>query len=243
VSSPLTFDVVRVFTTPDGRLGNGLAIIDASSATAGREQALAERLGLSETVFVGDRANGVASIRIFTPAVELPFAGHPTVGTAWWLHSQGTPVDTLRVTAGDVRVRVDGEVIWIRAKGAWAAAFEWHVLDSADQVAATDPASFPDGYHYVYAWTDEPAGHVRSRMFAPAYAIAEDQATGAAAARLTWELGRDLTITQGLGSQLFTHRLDSEWVEVGGRTCFDRTVEVTDDRQPPEAKGTGSIRE
>jgi predicted PhzF superfamily epimerase YddE/YHI9 len=226
VTSDLAFDVVRVFTTRDGRLGNELAVIESSTATAGREQVLAAELGFSETVFVDDVAGGVATLRIFTPVAELPFAGHPTVGTAWWLANRGAPVTVLRVPAGDVRVQTRDEVTWVRALGTWPGAFEWHVLGSVSEVDALDPAEFIAGIHYAYAWIDEPAGHLRSRMFSPAYGIVEDQATGAAALRLSWELGRDLTITQGLGSQLFTHRLDGDLVEVGGRTRFDRTIRV-----------------
>ena len=52
---------------------------------------VAAELGFSETVFVEDRESG--RIRIFTPGLELPFAGHPTVGTAWLLAETGTPVE------------------------------------------------------------------------------------------------------------------------------------------------------
>jgi PhzF family phenazine biosynthesis protein len=79
--------VVRVFADADGRHGNELGIVLASERTDGREPAIARALGFSETVFVDAvDAPGAdplgASIRILTPARELPFAGHPTVGTA-----------------------------------------------------------------------------------------------------------------------------------------------------------------
>ena len=71
--------------------------------------------------------------------------------------------------------------------------------------------------HYVWAWLDEPARRVRARMFAPAFGIREDEATGSAAMRLTAELGRDLEIVQGEGSLLHTHvRYLGQQVEVGG---------------------------
>ena len=56
----------------------------------------------------------------------------------------------------------------------------------------------------MWAWMDEDRGQVRSRMFAPALGIVEDEATGAAAVRLTARLQRDLDITQGLGSRIST---------------------------------------
>jgi len=225
MNSPVSVDVVRVFTAPDGRFGNELGIVASSQRTTGREQALAAALGFSETVFVDRVDAGVATMRIFSPRVELPFAGHPSVGTAWWLHHRGTPVTTLRVPAGDVPVRVDGDLTWIRGRAEWTSVFQWRVLDSVEALDALEPAGFTGAHLYPYTWTDEPAGRLRSRMFSPAFGIVEDQATGAAAIRLSHELDRDLAITQGRGSQLFTHRLADDWVEVGGRTALDRTME------------------
>ena len=78
------FHTLDVFT--DRPLsGNPLAVVhDAEGLDAGRMQAIAREFNLSETVFVfapRDPVNS-ARIRIFTPSRELPFAGHPTVGTA-----------------------------------------------------------------------------------------------------------------------------------------------------------------
>ena len=47
-------------------------------------------------------------IQIYTPEVELPFAGHPSVGTAWLLRREGFEIDALRPPAGEVPVRYDG---------------------------------------------------------------------------------------------------------------------------------------
>jgi predicted PhzF superfamily epimerase YddE/YHI9 len=180
-------------------------------------------------VFLGHGAGAdgeVAAMRIFTPAAELTFAGHPSVGTAWFLARRGVPVRTLRVPAGEVEVRVDGDLTWISARPDWAPDFNWSTVDTAAELAALDPGSFTDGQHYVYVWLDEAAGTVASRMFAPAMGIAEDQATGAAAIRLTQRLDRDLTIVQGDGSRLHTHRRPDGRVEVGGRTRFDRSLTI-----------------
>lgn len=225
--------VVRVFTTEEGDLGNALGIVDSSDASRGHEQEIATRLGFSETVFVEPREvepreSGAerARLRIFTPARELPFAGHPSVGTAWWLREQGTPVAALDVPAGEVAVRYDGDVAWITGRAAWAPEFAWQKLDTEDEVAALDQATFTEGHHYAYAWTDEAAGSLRSRMFAPDMGVAEDEATGAAAVRLTGVLGRDLDITQGQGSRIRTRRLEGDLIEVGGRVVRDADVSV-----------------
>ncbi|MGE0700066.1 MAG: PhzF family phenazine biosynthesis protein [Hyphomicrobiaceae bacterium] len=79
----LKFHTLDVFTT--SRFGgNPLAVVHDADALDGKAmQAVAREFNLSETVFVLKPANGAhsARIRIFTPMAELPFAGHPTVGT------------------------------------------------------------------------------------------------------------------------------------------------------------------
>lgn len=77
------FRILDVFT--DRPLtGNQLAVFeDAGSIPEGLLQPLAQEIGFSETVFVyPPQGEGTARIRIFTPRHELPFAGHPTLGTA-----------------------------------------------------------------------------------------------------------------------------------------------------------------
>lgn len=78
------YTLLHVFTKrADG--GNPLAVItDVDGLDDAAMQIIAHRIGLSETVFVFPPTNPAhtAAIRIFTPASELPFAGHPTVGTA-----------------------------------------------------------------------------------------------------------------------------------------------------------------
>ena len=88
--TPIDVAVVRVFTDDAGRFGNLLGIVDGS-LSARRPAGIAARIGFSETVFVDD-ARSRGHLRIFTPAIELPFAGHPTVGTAWWLRRHGYDV-------------------------------------------------------------------------------------------------------------------------------------------------------
>ncbi len=82
--------IVDVFTS-NALEGNQLAVFtDAREIPEHRLQPLAKEMNLSETVFVyPPEAEGHARIRIFTPASELPFAGHPVLGTAFVL---GTPM-------------------------------------------------------------------------------------------------------------------------------------------------------
>jgi trans-2,3-dihydro-3-hydroxyanthranilate isomerase len=86
----LTYHLLDVFTRePYG--GNPLAVfLDSGPLPTPAMQRIARELNLSETVFVEPpRDGGAARLRIFTPAMELPFAGHPTVGTAVLLAALG----------------------------------------------------------------------------------------------------------------------------------------------------------
>lgn len=224
----LDVTVLRVFTNADGNYGNPLGVVDASLVVPADRQRVAAELGYSETIFIdlpGPNAN-TTTAHIFTPTVELPFAGHPTVGASWWLKDRGTPVNTLRVPAGIVQVSFeeypDGEFTVISARADWAPDFSIYDLDSVEGVLAADPDDYGDAVeHYVWAWIDEAEGTIRSRMFANDLGIPEDEATGAGAVRITEYLSRDLAITQGKGSELRTRWSADGWVKVAGRVVDD----------------------
>jgi trans-2,3-dihydro-3-hydroxyanthranilate isomerase len=98
--------IVDVFTSTPLE-GNPLAVLtDAEGLAADRMQQVAREMNLSETVFVlPPEEGGDARIRIFTPSTELPFAGHPTLGTAFVLCGQrGLDVIGLETGAGVIRV-------------------------------------------------------------------------------------------------------------------------------------------
>ncbi|MEV0359822.1 PhzF family phenazine biosynthesis protein [Nocardia sp. NPDC050697] len=219
-------EVVRVFTDANGRFGNRLGIARAAEVPEPERQELARRAGYSETVVVAEPVDGIAPLRIYTPAVELPFAGHPSVGTAWWFLHRGTPVTALRVPAGTVAVESADGLTWITARADWTPDFVFHRYSTADEVTALDPAGFPGGPHYAWAWSDEHRGSIRSRMFGPTMGITEDEATGAAAVAITAQLRRGLHITQGAGSHLFTQWDSDGWVRLGGRVAEDTVAEL-----------------
>jgi len=105
----LPYIVCDVFT---GRPleGNGLAVFtDAAGLTDRHMQALAREMNLSESVFIlPPEQGGEARMRIFTPRVELPFAGHPTLGTAVVLHeTRGLDALKLETGRGTVPVRFE----------------------------------------------------------------------------------------------------------------------------------------
>src|ERR1700751_5901506 len=218
--------VVRVFTDSEGNFGNPLGVVDASTVKPADRQALAAQLGYSETIFVDIPAPGstTAHARIFTPTTELPFVGHPTVGLSWWLKDRGLPIRTLQVPAGIIAVGYEGDLTTVRARADWAPEFIFRELASPGDGTGADPDEYSDFAHDIWAWIDEPRGQVRSRMFAPDFGVAEDEATGSAPVRITESLSRDLTIAQGKGSIIHTWWSPEGWVILGGRVVDDGIV-------------------
>jgi trans-2,3-dihydro-3-hydroxyanthranilate isomerase len=113
---PYRFVQVDVFTD---RVfgGNPLAVfLDGRGLDDALMQQIAREMNLSETVFLfpPSRPDYAAALRIFTPARELPFAGHPTIGTAWVLaaHGLGTKGASrfvLEEKIGPVPVELEGD--------------------------------------------------------------------------------------------------------------------------------------
>lgn len=230
------YAILDVFTA-EPLEGNALAVVlDAEGLNEKAMQQLAAEFNLSETVFVLPAGNDrhTARARIFTPGEELPFAGHPTVGTAILLAMErgGQPGDDsiviLEEEIGPVRCGVAlherGGHCWFDApllpkplepvpSAAAAAAalglakeeigFENHLPSSydagapfvfvpvanLDAIARAAPQTgawrdaFGETPAYLYTReTEVVARQFHARMFAPAFGIAEDPATGSAAA-------------------------------------------------------------
>lgn len=241
----LRFHTLDVFTTqPFG--GNPLAVVfGGDTLTVAQMQRIAREFNLSETVFVlaPTLPQALHRVRIFTPAHELPFAGHPTVGAACLLAELGLAPKGADVSfvleegVGPVPVRVrrtPGEPMY--AELSVAKLPEYGPLPDADAVAAVlglEPGDIGNGTEslravscgvpfvlvplrvpellaavdfdtvgarkrfagawassfYVYARGYE--GELRARMFAADLGIAEDPATGSAAAALAGALGSE----------------------------------------------------
>ena len=213
--------ILKVFVGESGG-GNPLGVfLGGREVPEGDRQRVAAELGFSETVFVEDPGRG--ELRIFTPQTELPFAGHPLVGTAWLLAEEGLRVPVLRPPAGEVPVRFEGDLTFISGKPEWAPSFEHIEFGSPAEVAALEGP--PEGKDLVgvWAWQDREAGVVRARVFAPRVGVEEDEATGAHAVRLAARLGRKLVIRQGKGSVILAEPKANGSVEISGRT---KLVEV-----------------
>jgi predicted PhzF superfamily epimerase YddE/YHI9 len=209
--------VLKVFVGEGGAGGNPLGVFLGGDEVPEEErQAIAADLGFSETVFLEDRAQG--SLRIFTPGTELPFAGHPLVGTAWLLGREGDEARARRPRAAEVPVRRDGDMTFIIGRPEWAPEFKEIELGSAAEVEALPGPPEDHDLVGVWAWEDEEAGRVRVRVFAPRVGVEEDEATGAHAVRLADRLGRGISIRQGEGSLILAQPQADRSVEIGGRT-------------------------
>ncbi len=105
------FRIVNVFAR-EGRLtGNPLCVFEeAAGLDETTLQALARQFNLSETTFILPSTRATARVRIFTPAYEMPFAGHPTLGTAHVVRALGGGDSvTLEMRAGVIPVRAAGD--------------------------------------------------------------------------------------------------------------------------------------
>ena len=112
------FRIVNVFARAGERLsGNPLCVFEDASGLDGEQmQALARQLNLSETTFVLPSERATARVRIFTPGFEMPFAGHPTLGTAHVVRAlRGGDQLALEMLAGIVRVSAQGDTWTLRA--------------------------------------------------------------------------------------------------------------------------------
>ncbi|HEX8862216.1 MAG TPA: PhzF family phenazine biosynthesis protein [Actinomycetes bacterium] len=242
--------------------GNPVAVFtDAGDLSSELMQRIAREMNLSETVFVlpGD-GDADARIRIFTPSTELPFAGHPTLGTALIL-GEPTSKDmiTLATGAGLVPVRferADGRITAGRMRQPIPT---WEPYEHADRLlealgvsASQLPVeAYRNGPRHVFVvLTSEQAvtalepdmtalGKLpdigvsciagsgtrwKSRMFAPAYGVAEDPATGSAAGPLALHLARHGRIA--FGQEIEIH----QGAEVGRPSTLYARVEGTGDQ-------------
>jgi trans-2,3-dihydro-3-hydroxyanthranilate isomerase len=115
----LTFYIVDVFAE-ERYAGNQLVVVRGGADLSDKTlQKIALEMNYSETTFVlsDEETDGGYDVRIFTPGEEVPFAGHPTLGTAYVIQHEllAGPVEriTLNLKAGEIPVTF-GEVLWMR---------------------------------------------------------------------------------------------------------------------------------
>jgi len=158
---PFKFHQVDVFTATALR-GNPLAVVHGAAGLADADMAAFARwTNLSETTFLLPPEDAAADyrVRIFTPGGELPFAGHPTLGSCWaWLAAGGVPrqpgVVVQECGVGLVRVKQDGERLAFAAPPLRRTGpLEAPVLAQIEQALALQPG---DVLHHQ--WVDNGPG-------------------------------------------------------------------------------------
>jgi trans-2,3-dihydro-3-hydroxyanthranilate isomerase len=223
--------------------GNQLAVFtDAREIPERKLQPLAKEIGFSETVFVySPEGEGHARIRIFTPTSELPFAGHPVLGTAFVLAAPlQLPEIRLETGAGVVPVTLErdesGRIVFGRMAQPLPTVEPFP--DEAALLAAVGverselPVELYDlGIRHVYVALRRLTGIVgvscfagsgarwKTRMFAPGDGVPEDPATGSAAGPLAVHLARHGRI--GFGEEIEI----SQGAEVGRPSTLYARVE------------------
>jgi trans-2,3-dihydro-3-hydroxyanthranilate isomerase len=108
----LAFRIVNVFARAGRLTGNPLCVFeDGTGVDDATMQALALQFNLSETTFILPSEKATARVRIFTPSYEMPFAGHPTLGTAHVTREVRSAGDslTLEMKAGVIPVEAKGD--------------------------------------------------------------------------------------------------------------------------------------
>ena len=255
------FRILNVFALPEQRLsGNPLCVFEDARGLSGEQmQALALQFNLSETTFIQASDVATAHVRIFTPDFEMPFAGHPTLGTAHVvreLYRVGDAV-TLQMKAGIIPVRASGDVWTLRANAPstrapdasreqlaamlglpmesigpqplWVNTGSEQLVIPLTSVSAVERVQpdmvLLDRYgsnvserRLAYVWADTPQGVFARFFFGRGPAIAEDPATGSAAANL----GGWLLAT---GAALPAHRVVHQGDRVGRPSELHLTVD------------------
>jgi trans-2,3-dihydro-3-hydroxyanthranilate isomerase len=214
--------------------GNQLAVVlDAADIPGEAMQRIAKEMNISETTFVlpPDDPAHAARVRIFTPANELPFAGHPTVGTAWVLANEGLvpggSMDfVLEEGVGPVRVRgvkgPGGLTFWMTHPALTFGAVERRRGQAAEAIGLADSDLLADVPVQV-ASTGNPF-----LFFALRDGVAVDEAV------LDRELLREvLKATQSFGAFIFA--------AVGGNRLYSRMFSLDIPEDPATGSGSGPL--
>jgi trans-2,3-dihydro-3-hydroxyanthranilate isomerase len=114
----LDFSIVDVFAEQKYQ-GNQLAVFhNANGLTDEQMLRIAREIGFQESTFVlsDEAVEGAYEVKIFTPEYEVPFAGHPTLGTAFILMKESDTEVTLNLKVGKVPVIVEKETLWLEIR-------------------------------------------------------------------------------------------------------------------------------
>lgn len=167
--------------------GNPLCVFEAAASLTDTEmQALALQFNLSETTYVLPSARATARVRIFTPTFELPFAGHPTLGSAHVVRAliaAGNAI-TLEMAAGIIPVSAEGDRWTLRAAAAKTRPLALRNVELA-RTLAIDTDDILEGAAWVNTGTEQ-----LIIPLATAAAVARAAPVAELLARLASETGR-----------------------------------------------------
>lgn len=223
-------DVLNVFVDEDENYGNPVGIfVDCDGRLDIKtRQKISSTSGFSETVFISDIAS--RTIHIHNPVEEISFAGHAAVGAAWFLkHILEQQVEQMRGLEGPIEAWSEGDLTWVkcelRVTPPW-----WHeyVAEVARLEALTGPEDSSQTHTQLWTWIDEPSGIVRSRTFAAAWGIPEDEANGSGCMRLAATLGRNLKVIHGKGSVIYARPHLPGSAAIGGRVAIKDKVTISE---------------
>ncbi|MGZ5590966.1 MAG: PhzF family phenazine biosynthesis protein, partial [Usitatibacter sp.] len=142
------YRILNVFARGGRLTGNPLCVFEKGEGLADSDmQALARQFNLSETTFILPSQKATRRVRIFTPSYEMPFAGHPTLGTAHVVRDLMRCTDsiTLEMKAGVIPVSAKGDR-WTLAANAPRARAVPHTREELAQILgleAADMAQWP----------------------------------------------------------------------------------------------------
>lgn len=147
----MIYYIVDVFAEEKYK-GNQLAVFnEIGDLTTEEMQLIAKETNFSETTFISgvDQKDGGFYVRIFTPNEEVPFAGHPTLGTSYIIRKELMEKSqdhvTLKLEVGDIPVTFDDSIIWMKQNQPdFNEIFTWEQVSSVLQLEETDfDSSYP----------------------------------------------------------------------------------------------------
>lgn len=211
--------IVNVFVDKNGEFGSptGIVVDEQRAISPERRQKITKELGFSETVFINNLDK--CDVNIFALQNEIPFAGAPLVGTAWYLGKlKGSSISTITCQGNKIEVLHDENLTWVVTEKL-STLPSWNLLQLAnqDEIDNLSPTDARVQEHTVaWAWVDSGlrVGRVRARTFAPDWEIVEEEANGSGSMLLAHKLQRNLLIKHGQGS--YIRAAGKEKVAVGG---------------------------
>jgi len=159
MASTYRFKQVDVFTAVPF-LGNPVAVVlDADGLSGDEMQHIAGWTNLSETTFVltPTKPGADYQLRIFTPRMELPFAGHPTIGSAHAVLEAGVAKPKAgklyqECGAGVLELSVTGETLWVKSPPANATKLDIRYVDGLGAALGVPIATAPQIVHVGPVW-------------------------------------------------------------------------------------------